>query len=265
MKVVTETWRSAAIGREKTVNVVLPPKYSPTGRAFPVLYLLHGFGGNRNTWLQCRDLSTVVDSAGLILVLPESGRSWFINDARGRRYEDYLVDEVVGHVDDHFNTVRSRDGRGIGGFSMGGAAALCQALRHGELFSVVCSNAGAFEAHLREGDPYQHLRDGRRLAMPTTRDHERVWGPVGSAVRREYDPFRAVRERDAKYPIEVHLDVGLDDYPRMIGMNRRMRETLSSCSVAHRYRERPGGHDWEFVNAGLPDLFAFARSRLLSA
>ncbi|MGC4958962.1 alpha/beta hydrolase [Actinomadura citrea] len=265
MKVLTETWRSESIGRDKSVNVLLPSRYSSAGRAFPVLYLLHGFGGNRSTWLQCDDLSTVVDSAGLVVVLPESGRSWFINDARGRRYEDYLVEEVVGHVDDAFNTVASRDGRGIGGFSMGGAAALYQALRHGEVFSVVCSNAGAFEAPLREGDPYGHLRDGRRLAMPTTRDHERVWGPVGSEVRREYDPYRAVRDRDAKYPIDVHLDVGLDDYPRMIDMNRRMREALAACSVPHRYRERPGGHDWEFVNAGLPDLFAFARSRLLSA
>ncbi|MBE1536762.1 alpha/beta hydrolase [Actinomadura algeriensis] len=265
MKVLTETWWSASIGREKSVNVVLPARYSSVGRAFPVLYLLHGFGGNRTTWLQCEDLSTVVDAAGLIVVLPESGRSWFINDARGRRYEDYLVREVIGHVDGGFNTVASRDGRGVGGFSMGGAAALYQALRHGDLFSVVCSNAGAFEAPLRDGDPYHRLRDGRRLAIPTTRDHERVWGPVGSEVRREYDPYRALRDRNEKYPIEVHLDVGLDDYPRMIGMNRRMRDALSERSVPHRYRERPGGHDWTFVNAGLPDLFAFARSRLLSA
>lgn len=265
MKVLTETWWSASIGREKSVTVALPPTYSPVGRPFPVLYLLHGFGGNRNTWLQCRDLTTEVDSGELILVFPESGRSWFINDARGRRYEDYLVGEVVGHIDGRFNTAACRDGRGIGGFSMGGAAALYQALLHGDLFSVVCSNGGAFEAPLRAGDPYHRFRDDRALAMPTTRDHERVWGPVGSEVRRKYDPYRLLRERNAEYPIGIHFDVGLDDYPRMIDMNRRMRDALSTESVPHTYRERPGGHDWEFVNAGLPDLFTFARSRLLSA
>src|SRR4051794_22752896 len=116
MKGLTETWWSMSIGRDKSVTVVLPPAYSPVGRPFPVLYLLHGFGGNRNTWLQCKDLATVVDSGQLILVMPESGRSWFINDARGRRYEDYLVGEVVDYVDGHFNTVACRNGRGIGGF-----------------------------------------------------------------------------------------------------------------------------------------------------
>jgi len=265
MKVLTETWRSASIGREKTVTVVLPPTYSAVGKPFPVLYMLHGFGGNRTTWLQCEDLASVVDSGELIVVFPESGRSWFINDARGRRYEDYLVDEVVGHVDGHFNTVTSRNGRGIGGFSMGGAAALYQALLHGDLFSVVCSNSGAFEAPLREGDPYDGLRGDRRLAIPTTRDHERVWGPVGSEVRRRYDPYRLIRNRDTEHPVEIFFDVGLDDYPRMIAMNRRTRDALSAASLPHHYRERSGGHDLDFVNAGLPDLFAFARSRLLSA
>lgn len=264
MKVLTETWWSASIGREKSVTVALPPGYSPVGRPFPVLYLLHGFGGNRNTWLRCRDLTTVADSGHLILVFPESGRSWFINDARGRRYEDYLVGEVVNHIDEHFNTVARRNGRGIGGFSMGGAAALYQALRHGDLFSVVCSNGGAFEAPLREGDPYDRFRGDRNLAMPTTRDHERVWGPVGSEVRRRYDPYDLIRNRNPEHPLGIHFDVGLDDYPRMISMNRRMRDALSAGSIPHEYRERPGGHDQEFVNAGLPGLFAFAQRHLLS-
>lgn len=264
MEVLTETWRSAAIGRDKSVTVVLPPGYSPSGGPFPVLYLLHGFGGNRNTWLQCKGLPDAVDAGRLILVLPESGRSWFINDARGRRYEDYLVGEVVSHIDTRFNTVATRHGRAIGGFSMGGAAALFQALSHGDLFSVVCSSGGAFEAPLREGDPYAAYRDDPALAMPTTRDHERVWGPVGSDVRRRYDPYRLIRNRDPEHPLAVHLDIGLDDYPRMISMNRRTRDALAAGSVPHEYRERPGGHDWEFVDAGLPDLFAFTRRHLLS-
>ncbi|MFC4909669.1 alpha/beta hydrolase [Actinomadura gamaensis] len=265
MKVLTETWRSASIGRKKAVTVVLPPGYSATGRPFPVLYLLHGFGGDRTTWLRCGRLPGLVDSGRLILVFPESGRSWFINDARGRRYEDHLVGEVVPEIDARFNTVASRDGRGVGGFSMGGAAALFQALRHGGVFSVVCSSAGAFEAPLREGDPYERFRSDRNLAMPTVRDHERVWGPPGSEVRRRYDPYALIRNRDAGRPLAVRLDVGLDDYDRMIAMNRRTRDALSAAAVPHEYEERPGGHDWEFVDAGLPRLFAFAHDHLLSA
>ncbi|MEO3812923.1 alpha/beta hydrolase-fold protein [Sphaerisporangium sp. B11E5] len=262
MKTLTETWWSDAIGRRKSVTVALPPGYSPDGPPFPVLYLLHPYGGDRRSWLRCQDLASHVAMGQIILVLPESGRYWLINDAGGRRYEDYLVDEVVRYVDRHFNTFAHRGGRAIAGFSMGGACALFQALRHGDLFSVAASNSGAFEAPLRVGDPYARYRDDTRLMMPTTRDHERVWGPPGSATRETYDPYRLLAARDRGLPLSVYLDVGLDDYDRVISMNRNMRDALSAHSVPHEYRERRGGHDWEFVAAGLGTLFGFVRDHL---
>src|SRR5437764_13570115 len=130
MNIRTETWHSSSIGREKSVTVALPPTYSANGRPFPVLYLLHGYGGNRHTWLRCVDLEAHLAGGRLITVFPECGRFWFINDAGGRRYENYLIDEVVPYVDERFNTVARREGRAIGGFSMGGASAVFQALRH---------------------------------------------------------------------------------------------------------------------------------------
>lgn len=263
MNILTETWWSDAVGREKSITVVLPPGYSSAGRPFPVLYLLHGYGGNRWTWLRRADLATQLAAGHLMAVLPESGRSWLINDVRGRRYEDYLVNEVVTYVDDHFNTAAHRAGRAIAGFSMGGACALFHTLRHGDLFSLAGSNSGAFEAPLREGDPYRHHRSDRRLAMPTTREHERVWGPVGSEVRRTYNPYRLLGTREPA-PVHLYLDIGLDDHARMISMNRNMRDALVAHSIPHEYRERPGGHDWEFVNSGLPRLFAFVRAHLVA-
>lgn len=262
MRVLTETWWSEALGRQKSVSVVLPPGYAPTGRPFPVLYLLHSYGGNRRTWLTCPNLAESVAAHRLILVMPESGRYWLINDAGGRRYEDYFVQDVVGRVEKRYNTVASRSGRAVAGFSMGGATALFQTLRHSELFSVAGSHSGAFEAPLREGDPYASYRSDRRLMMPTVKDHERVWGPVGSAVRRAYDPYRLLADRDPGTPVRFYLDVGEDDYERMVTMNRNMRDALTSSRVPHEYHERPGGHDWDFVQAGLPRLFGFVRESL---
>ena len=68
--------------------------------------------------------------------------------------------------------------------------------------------------------------------------------------------------RDHSAPINVYLDVGLDDYDRMIAMNRNMRDALTAHGVPHEYHERPGGHDWHFVNSGVPRLFAFVRRHL---
>lgn len=262
MRILTRMWASESIGRTKAVTVVLPSAYSPVGRPFPVLYLLHGHGGNRHTWLRSVDIAAQAADGRLIMVFPECGRFWFINDMAGRRYEDYLVHEVVTHIDQHFNTVRHRSGRAIAGFSMGGASALFQALRHGGLFSVVGSNSGAFEAPLRVGDPYHGHRGDSRLAIPTVRDHERVWGPVGSAVRRAYDPYRLVGARDRSRPLSVYLDVGTADFDRMIAMNRNMRDALVAARVDHEYRERAGGHDWSFVSAGAPALFGFVRRKI---
>jgi len=255
--VLTETWNSEALGRTKSINILLPPNYSASCAPHLVVYLLHGFGGNRWTWLGCSNLPVLAAAARMILVLPESGRYWMINDVSGRRYEDYLANEVFGYVNTHFNTVDGRDGRALLGFSMGGAAALFFALRHSDLVSVVASNSGAFEAPLRMGDPYSTWRSDSRLLMPTVDEHERVWGPMGSAVRETYNPRRLLRARDVDTPLHVYLDVGVNDYPRMIAMNRRMDSALTEHSIPHEYRERSGGHDWQFVNAGLPQVFGF--------
>lgn len=255
----TETWHSAAIGRRKSITVALPSAYSATGPPFPVVYLLHGHGGNRHTWLRHVDVPDQLARARVIAVFPECGRAWFINDASGRRYEDYLVDEVIAHVDRNFNTVAERDSRGIAGFSMGGASAVFLALRHGDLFSVACSHSGAFEAPLREGDPYREYRAGAPLPVPTVKEHERVWGPVGSAVRHTYDPYRLVAARDRSLSLKVYADVGTNDFPRVISMNRNMRDALAASDVELEYRERAGGHDWEFVDSGAGALFGFVR------
>jgi S-formylglutathione hydrolase len=262
VKVVTETWWSESIGRTKSVNVVLPAAYAAVGKPFPVLYLLHSYGGNRNSWLQCPGLAALTDAHEIILVLPESGRSWLVNDARGRRYEDYLVDEVVGHVDAQFNTAAGRSGRAVAGFSMGGACAVFHSLRHPDLFSTAGSISGAFEAPLRRGDPYSRYRADRDIMMPTVHAHERVWGPPGSATRREYDPYRLLERMDATLPLEMRLDIGLHDYPRMVAMNRAMRDALLAHFVRHSYHEHPGGHDWGFVDTCLPALFAFVHDRV---
>lgn len=262
LRVLTETWWSESVGREKSITVVLPAGYSPARRPYGVLYLLHGFGGNRRTWLQRPDLATQLAAGDLVVVLPESGRSWLINDARGRRYEDYLLREVVPFVDDRFNTAARRSGRAIAGFSMGGACAFFLTMRHTDVFSVAASNSGAFEAPLRAGDPYHRYRSDPGLLMPTVAEHDRVWGPVGSEVRRRYDPARLVSEWGPAPPVRLSFDVGLGDYARMIEMNRNMHGALTAHGIPHEYRERPGGHDWAFVDAGLPQLFAFVRTHL---
>jgi S-formylglutathione hydrolase FrmB len=257
----TWEWASPALGRVKRASVLVPRTCTAEGRDVPVLYLLHGFGGSRTTWLTGTRLSEHLAGLELLVVLPESGRRWFINDHRGFRYEDYLVDELIPFVDDRY-AVHLRQGvRGIGGFSMGGAAALMQALRHPGLFDLVLSHAGAFGAPSRVGDPYNGLRHAQDTAIPSTQAHERVWGPPGSAVRGRYDLTALLAHRDGG-GLSVYVDVGVDDYPRILRMNREAAQKLAAAGIETTFCERPGGHDLGFLDRALPHSLSFAATRL---
>jgi S-formylglutathione hydrolase FrmB len=261
MKVDTIRWFSPAIGQVKSANVLLPANYSDK-RSYPVLYLFHGYGGNRDTWLRRTTLIDHLGGANMIVVLPESGRYWFINDHQGRRYEDYLLDELLPYVERNFTAGGVRGYRAIGGFSMGGAAALFQALRYPNIFSVVASHSGAFEAPRRIGDPYAAHRAEHNFAMPSVGTHERVWGPPGSRTRCQYDPDRIVTSYDQHDPLSIYLDIGVHDYKRMIMMNRSMHHRLRMAGIPHHYSEKMGGHDWPYVNGALSSSLAFIRQHV---
>jgi putative tributyrin esterase len=260
--VETWEWHSSALGCAKRASVLVPPGTGPAPAKLPTLYLLHGFGGSRHTWLGSTRLLEHLDGTGLLVVLPESGRRWFINDHRGFRYEDYLLDELLPFVEDVYECQAGPAHRAIGGFSMGGAAALMQALRHPGTFSVVVSHAGAFEAPLREGDPYAHQRAARDFAIPSVEAHERVWGPVGSLVRQRYDLYSLVAGLPAGPRPAVYADVGTQDYPRIIGMNRRMVRSLRRAGIGTEFHERPGGHDNSYIDRSLPFSLAFVTKQL---
>ncbi len=257
------TWEqySAVLGCVKRADVLLPPGSDRAGRR-SVLYLLHGFGATRETWHRRTRLVEQAARTGLVVVLPESGRRWFINDHRGHRYEDYLLTELLPAVEDRYLNGVSRGTRGIGGFSMGGAAALMLGLRRPELFSVVLSHAGAFEAPRREGDPYAELRGTAEVVMPSQQVHERVWGPPGSEVRDRYDLSRLLADLAPGPRPRVYADVGVGDYPRVLEMNRRAVQALRGAGIETSFQQRPGAHDLAYLDASLPDSLGFAASHL---
>lgn len=253
---------SKALQRRKKVNVLLPEERGSYKERCPVLFLLHGYGGNRHTWLKNTSLIEYIESRSLIVVLPESGRRWFINDIEGYRYEDYLVDELVPFIDTQFLSIADRQGRAIGGFSMGGAAAVFQGFRHPDLFSVVFSQSGAFEAPFRTEDPYAAFRGDPKLLMPTVEAHEQVWGIPGSFVRQDYNPHRMVQECRGELELALYLDVGTEDYPRMVQMNRNFHQVLLNQGIKHDYFEGRGGHDWSYADSALLRSLNFLADKL---
>lgn len=243
------------LGRTKVAHVVAPSGPPPAG-GFPVCYMLHAFGGDRLSWARHGREFLAEHRERVLFVFPESGRRWFMNDASGKRYEDYLLADLLPAVEAAFPVARSAGSRFIGGFSMGGAGAVHLALRNPGWFSRAFAIAGAFYASERQGDPYASQRAGGCM-MPTEAEHDRVWGPVGSETRRSYDTGALLRRAAASGSVpELALEVGLDDYPRVVEQNRRVHRSLDELGIAHAYAEHPGDHGWGFAASSAQRLLA---------
>ena len=84
----------------------------------------------------------------LIVVMPDYGNSCCVNwsptkDGRKNNWEDYMINDVIGHVDANFRTVARREGRAINGLSMGGFASFALGLRHPDMFCSIRSHSGS--------------------------------------------------------------------------------------------------------------------------
>ena len=82
----------------------------------------------------------------MIAVMPNCftyyGGSQYINSTATGNYEDYLTQEIVPFIDEHFRTIPNKDSRAAMGKSSGGYGALIMALRHADLFGLACSISG---------------------------------------------------------------------------------------------------------------------------
>ena len=106
-------------------NIVLPESYESSSERYPVLYLLHGLTSNYVAWSRMGTSFYAGVVRDLIIVMPDGGNSWYVNWAandEGRRnaWEDHIIQDVIGHVDENFRTIARREGRAINGLSMGG-------------------------------------------------------------------------------------------------------------------------------------------------
>jgi amino acid adenylation domain-containing protein len=254
------SYRSAYLGRDKYVRLLMPRD----GRIEGVCYLLHSYAGNFKSWTERTPLAFLAARMPLLFVMPESGRRWFIDDEEGKLYGSYLLDELIPTIEAEFAPDTTRGTRFIGGFSMGGAAAVFHALRRPDLFGAAFAHAGAFHAARREGDPYAAERGSRDLLMPDVAAHEAVWGKIGSRVRSDYDPVGVVeRFTHTEEPApRLYLDVGADDYGRVVETVRDFHGILNGFGVSHEYRELPGGHTWDYVSAALPGALEFLERSL---
>ena len=98
-------FKSGSLGKQSGLNVLLPDKGNGP---FPVLYLLHGNSEDYTSWLRETRIERDVRGLGLIVVMPDGGRSRYVNSDIYGHYEDHIIKSVIRFVDHTFPTIAKR-------------------------------------------------------------------------------------------------------------------------------------------------------------
>ncbi len=137
--VVVRTFHAEALNRDWPYVVYLPNGYRADQHRYPVLYLLHGNNGEPMDWVTQGQLQTTADTLmarheipPVVIVMPQGGTDWYVD--RKERMETAFFQDLLPEIEAHFAVDDARDGRAIGGVSMGGFGALRYTLEHPDMF-----------------------------------------------------------------------------------------------------------------------------------
>jgi S-formylglutathione hydrolase FrmB len=144
-----KTFESEVAKQKVGYTIYLPPGYeTDTEKRYPVIYNLHGNGGNERKGLESQAILHDGITKGwwppMIMVRPNGGRSTFYKDSADGRFpiETMFINELIPHIDKSYRTIAARHGRCIEGFSMGGRGSTRLAVKYPDLFCSLFCQAG---------------------------------------------------------------------------------------------------------------------------
>jgi pimeloyl-ACP methyl ester carboxylesterase len=249
----------------RRVLVYLPPSYrNESARRYPVLYLLHGVTSVPDEWVdgsyQGLDLRIALDSlvqAGtipeFIVVMPDANNrlqaDWYANSPVMGNWQDFIVRDVVAHIDERYRTEARFTRRALVGHSMGGFGALAIAFTHPDVFTlerwqdaspqlrIHLSLAAALDGNpvsprLFDELPFSAGPDGTVVAHPAVQAR---W-----LARMPPDQALAMVRRGQAQPV-IHIEAGSEeaDILASIGV---LRDRLDSLHIVWSDTTFVGGH-----------------------
>ncbi len=235
---VSAVWyHSDGLGMDRRMNVYTPAGYEISkDQKYPVLYLLHGMGGDEDEWKNFGRACTIIDNLiaegkaePMIVVMP-NGHAWMsaapgesslgyykpYHDQSGTRtgYFETNFPEIMKYVEANYRTIETKEGRAIAGLSMGGF--------HTAIISA--NNPDKFD--------YVGLFSSAVGVMPTSDD---------IPVYADFDAKLAKQFEDA--PALYWIGCGNVDF--LYKNNEAMRQMMDEKGYKYFYMETDGGHVWK--------------------
>ena len=154
--------QSDALGHEVGYSVWLPAEYDQkTKKRYPVIYFLHGMGGNESA--DAPSFSAIVAKTiedgilpPVICVFPNGGVSFYRDEV-----EKMIIDELIPTIDNNYRTIAKGKSRALAGFSMGGFGSVYLSVQYPEMFCAAGSMGGGL---WRMGDEFKQATE---KAIPT--------------------------------------------------------------------------------------------------
>jgi len=249
-QVLAYSFNSQTLGREWRYNAYLPEGYDHSNLRYPVLFMLHGYSENENAWVSKGRINAVADQliasgdiSPVLIIMPGSGDNWYLD--LKEKVETAFIQDLIPEVERTFRVIPEREGRGIGGDSMGGYGALRFILKYPERFGAVLLMSPAI--YVPEPPPTSSARKGDVFGSPFDAE---VWQRVNYPSL--LDPFFAKH-----LPIALYINAGdHDDYEiesQIAPVYKLMREHKFPVAM----RVTAGVHDFAVWRADLPDALHF--------
>lgn len=238
------TVTSDALKRRGDVTLFVPDDAASYGD-IPIYLLLHGVYGSHWAWAMKagahRVAARMIADGSLppcVLAMPSDGL-W----GQGSGYvphtdhdpERWILDEVPAIAALACPAVTTRSPVCISGLSMGGFGAMHLAGKFPERFEAVAAHSSC--THIDQ------------LAEFTPNSYESL-----SSTAIDVDAFTTLRSAGTALP-PLRIDCGTND--QLVDHNRALRDALIDAGIPHEYAEYPGGHEWPYWTARLPETLIF--------
>jgi len=223
---------SAAMNKKIKAVVIKPDSYH-SDLKLPVIYLLHGHGGNYANWIKSApNIKKLSDDHQVIIVCPDGNvSSWYLDSPLNPKwkYETYVAKELVNWIDKNYKTVASAKGRAITGLSMGGHGALYLAFRNQDVFGAAGSMSGGVDIR-----PFPK-NWGIIEKLGTITEYPENW---------EKHTVTNMTDLLSNTRLKLLIDCGTEDF--FFQVNQQFHQKLLDKKILHDYIVRPGAHNWKY-------------------
>jgi enterochelin esterase family protein len=234
-------YRSRSLdGAQRRVYVYTPPRYGDMKQELPVLYLLHGAGGDDSQWTWLGQANLILDNLlaarriePMIVVMPDGFAFDPIAIPLGAEqrdgFEKDLLGDIMPFIESAYRVKTDREHRAIAGLSMGGGQSLMIGLEHLDRFSYIAGFSSAL------------------LGISTE----------ALAKTKEFTEVARNPEAASKRIKLLWLGCGTED--TLYKSNQVFSKMLSDSGLKHTFRTTGGAHTWivwrQYLNEVAPLLF----------